>query len=59
MVRELISDAAAAGDVRIDIAPDELVTYCLHAIGAASRLSSKASVRRLVRVTLAGLHPQP
>ena len=59
MVRELITDAAAAGDVRNDIPPDELVTFCLHAIGAASGLSSKAAVRRLVGVTLAGLHPQP
>ena len=33
----------------------ELVTYCLHAIGAASGLPSKAAVRRLVDVTLAGL----
>jgi AcrR family transcriptional regulator len=58
MVRDLIADAAATGDVRSDVAPDELVTYCLHAIAAAGSLPSKAAVRRLVGVTLAGLRPQ-
>jgi AcrR family transcriptional regulator len=58
MVRRLLVEAAASGDVRADIAPDELVSYCLHAIGAASQLPSKAAVRRLVGVTLAGLRPQ-
>ncbi|MBA2719771.1 MAG: TetR/AcrR family transcriptional regulator [Chloroflexi bacterium] len=58
MVYELLAEAAAAGDVRSDIAPDELVTYCLHAIAAASGLPSKAAVTRLVGVTLAGLRPQ-
>jgi hypothetical protein len=58
MVRRLIVDAAGSGDVRDDVAPDELATYCLHAIGAASGLPSKAAVRRLVDVTLAGLRPQ-
>jgi AcrR family transcriptional regulator len=58
LVRRLLVDATASGDVRNDVAPDELVTYCLHAIGAASGLPSKAAVRRLVGVTLAGLRPQ-
>ena len=58
MVRGLLDDAVASGDVRDDVAPDELVSYCLHAIGAASGLPSKPAVRRLVGVTLAGLRPQ-
>ena len=58
MVRRLIVDAAASGDVRDDVAADELVTYCLHAIGAASSLRSTSAVRRLVDLTLAGLRPQ-
>jgi AcrR family transcriptional regulator len=58
MVRTLLIEAAASGDVRDDVAPDELVTYCLHAIGGASGLPSNAAVRRLVGVTLAGLRPQ-
>jgi AcrR family transcriptional regulator len=57
LVQELVSEAAADGFVRDDIAPDELATYCLHALTAASSLRSKAAVRRLVAVTLAGLRP--
>jgi AcrR family transcriptional regulator len=58
-VRDLIVDAAAAGEVRGDVAPDELATYCLHAVGAASALPTKAAVRRLVGVVMAGIRPQP
>jgi len=57
-VRDLLADAVATGDVRRDITPDELATYCLHALSAASSLPSKAAVRRLVEVTLAGLRPE-
>jgi AcrR family transcriptional regulator len=58
-VRDLLTEAAEAGDVRVDVAPDELASYCLHAITAAGSLPSKASVRRLVQVVLAGLRPGP
>jgi AcrR family transcriptional regulator len=57
LVTELISRAAAAGEVRGDIAAGELATYCLHALTAASDLPSKAAVGRLVTLTLAGLRP--
>src|ERR671911_1564194 len=57
MIRGLLTEAAETGDVRDDIAPDELASYCLHALTAASSLPSKAAVRRLVKVTLAGLRP--
>jgi AcrR family transcriptional regulator len=56
-VRELLAEGAKTGDVRDDIAPDELASYCLHALGAASTLASKTAVRRLVTVTVAGLRP--
>lgn len=56
-VRDLLSDAAADGHVRADVTADELASYCLHALTAASGLSSKAAVRRLVQVTLSGLRP--
>jgi AcrR family transcriptional regulator len=59
MFRDLLSAAAQAGHVRDDVAPDELAEYCLHALGAAGGLPSKAAVRRLVTVTLAGLQPPP
>lgn len=55
MVRDLLTEAATTGGIRDDIAPDELASYCLHALAAASTLPSKAAVRRLVTVTLAGL----
>jgi hypothetical protein len=51
--REEIASAIAA--VRDDVPPAELASYCLHALQAASSLSSEAAVRRLVTVTLAGL----
>jgi len=57
MIRDLLADAAAAGEVRDDIAPDELATYCLHALTGAASLSSGAAVRRLVALTLAGVRP--
>ncbi len=57
LIRDLLTEGAETGDVRDDVAPDELASYCLHALGAASSLPSKAAVRRLVTVTLAGLRP--
>ena len=55
MVRDLLAEGVESGALRDDVAPDELADYCLHALGAASTLRSKAAVRRLVSVTLAGL----
>ncbi|MCX5302722.1 TetR/AcrR family transcriptional regulator [Streptomyces sp. NBC_00160] len=57
LVRDLLSGAAEAGALRVDVAPAELADYCLHALGAAGALPSKAAVRRLVAVTLDGLRP--
>lgn len=56
-VRDLLTEGVQTGDVRGDVGPGELATYCLHALTAASRLPSKAAARRLVAVTLAGLRP--
>jgi AcrR family transcriptional regulator len=56
-IQDLLTQAAVAGEVRRDIAPDELASYCLHALAGASGLPSKAAVRRLVQVILAGLRP--
>jgi AcrR family transcriptional regulator len=58
MIKDLLTEAADAGELRDDVAPDELASYCLHALAAASSLPSKAAVRRLVTVTLAGLRPR-
>lgn len=51
----LITQGAAAGDLRADVPPAELARYCLAATTAARTLPSKAAVHRLVRTTLAGL----
>lgn len=57
LVRTLVIEAQASGAVRADVMADELVGYCLHALTAANNLPSKAAVRRLVTITLAGLRP--
>jgi len=57
LIRELLAEAAAGGDVRGDVPPTELAAYCVHALTAAGTLSSKSAVDRLVAVTLAGLRP--
>ena len=56
-IRDLLTEGAGTGDLRDDVPPDELASYCLHALTAASSLPSRDAVRRLVRVTLAGLRP--
>jgi AcrR family transcriptional regulator len=58
MIRDLLAEVAKTGDLRKDVAPGELASYCLHALAAAGSLQSKAAVRRLVTVTLAGLRPR-
>ena len=57
MLRDLLTEGAQTGDVRDDVAPDELTSYCLHALTTASSLPSEAAVHRLVTVILAGLRP--
>ncbi len=57
LIKELLIEAIKTGDVRADVAPEELASYCLHALTAASSLPSKAAVRRLIKVTLSGLRP--
>lgn len=57
MIRDLLTEGAQTGDFRDDVAPDELASYCLHALAAASALRSQAAIGRLVTVTLAGLRP--
>jgi hypothetical protein len=59
MLKDLIREGARTGQLRDDVAPDELASYCLHALTAATGLPSKAAVHRLVTVMLAGLRPSP
>lgn len=59
MIRDLLAEVAAAGELRGDVAPDELAHYCLHALTAAAGLPTEVAVRRLVMVTQAGLRREP
>nr|WP_162688750.1 hypothetical protein [Streptomyces sp. ICC4] len=59
MLQNLLAEGARAGDLRDDVPPAELAQYCLHALTAASGLTSRAALRRLVAVTLDGLRPVP
>lgn len=55
LVRELVANAADAGQVRDDIGADELAGYAINALNAAAALPSEAAVDRLVQLTTAGL----
>jgi AcrR family transcriptional regulator len=57
MLRGLLTEEVEAGTIRNDVPPEELASYCLHALAAARSLASKAAVRRLVTVTVTGLRP--
>ena len=54
-IRELITDAAAAGAVRRDVPADELTVYCLHALAAATSLDDPAALPRLIQLALTGI----
>ena len=56
-IRDLIAEGASTGELRTDVPPEELASYCLHALAAASSLPSSDAVGRLVMVTLAGVRP--
>lgn len=57
LIRGLLAEAAQTGDVREDVAPTELATYCLRALDAAGDAPSAAAARRLVTLVLTGLRP--
>jgi AcrR family transcriptional regulator len=55
----LVAEAAKAAEIRDDVDPGELASYCLHALTAAQSMPSEDAARRLVTVTLDGLRPAP
>jgi hypothetical protein len=57
LIRDVLTDAAKAGSIRNDYPPDELATYCRHALNAAGSLPSQTAVQRLITLTLAALQP--
>jgi AcrR family transcriptional regulator len=58
LIKGLLIEAVDEGNVRNDVATEELASYCLHALAAARTMRSKTAIGRLVDVTLAGLRPQ-
>ena len=50
-VAAIIAEAAAAGEVRHDVPPSELATFCLAAMAGARNFGSDAAVSRLVALT--------
>jgi AcrR family transcriptional regulator len=57
LLARLVREAALEGAVRGDVGPDELGSFCVHALNAAGAARSKAAVRRVVDLTLAALRP--
>jgi AcrR family transcriptional regulator len=57
LIQELLAEGAETGDVRSDVPPGELASYCLHALAAAGSMPSEEAASRLVTVTLAGIRP--
>lgn len=57
LVREIVADRAAAGEVRRDVEPDELARFCLDALAGAADLPSGATVGRRVTLVLDALRP--
>ena len=55
LVRDLVAEGVAAGELRDDVAPEELATFALHALTAAAGLRSPEAVDRLVALTLDGM----
>ena len=55
MVRELVVEAGESGSLRVDIAADELVAYCLSAVTAAEHLTSQDGVHRLIAMIMTSL----
>ena len=57
LLEGLLAEGAAAGDLRGDVAPDELAVFCLRALTAAADLPDEGAVRRLVSLALAAVRP--
>ena len=58
LLRGVLVEVAEVGQLRGDVPPEELASYCLHALGAAGSVHSEAAVHRLVAVAMAGLRPE-
>ena len=55
MLQTLLEEGAARRLLRDDVSASELASYCMHALSGAATFRSRAAVRRLVGVTMAGV----
>jgi AcrR family transcriptional regulator len=55
MIKQLITEAVHRGQLRNDVHPAELASYCLHALAGAATLTTQPAITRLVTVILDGL----
>jgi AcrR family transcriptional regulator len=55
LLSDLITEAAANGEVRSDVPAGELTHYCLSALSASRHLGSATAIKRIVNVILDGL----
>jgi AcrR family transcriptional regulator len=57
LLARLAGEAALEGTVRDDVDPNEIGSFCMHALNAAGHSRSKAAVHRIVELALAALRP--
>lgn len=55
LIRDVVVEGVERAQIRDDVPPDELASFCVAALSAASGAASKAAVRRLVALTLDAL----
>ena len=55
MIKQLVTEGVNQGQLRNDVHPAELASYCLHALTGAATLTTQPAITRLVTVILDGL----
>jgi AcrR family transcriptional regulator len=55
MIKQLVTEGVRQGQLRNDVHPAELASYCLHALTGAATLTTQPAITRLVTVILDGL----
>jgi AcrR family transcriptional regulator len=58
-IGDLIAEGVLTGALRNDIPPQELASYCLHALTAVQTLTAEDAIERLIAVILDGLRRAP
>ena len=55
MIKQLVTEGVRQGQLRNDVHPAELASYCQHALTGAATLTTQSAITRLVTVILDGL----